>query len=93
MGDVLRDNGIPIVPDPRPTQNFFRRSDNFAFARIGIPAHTISSFNLHTDYHRPSDEADAMDFDHMTAVIGAAAHAVQVLANGPRPDWHPGKKP
>ena len=93
MGDVLRDNGIPIVPDPRPSQNFFRRSDNFAFARIGIPAHTLSSFNLHTDYHRPSDEADAMDFDHMTAVISAAARAVKVLADGPRPDWHPGKRP
>jgi Zn-dependent M28 family amino/carboxypeptidase len=93
MGDVLRDNGIPIVPDPRPTQNFFRRSDNFAFARIGIPAHTLSSYNLHSDYHRPSDEADAMDFDHMTAVIGAAAQAVRVLADGPRPDWHPGKRP
>ena len=93
MGDVLRDNGIPIVPDPRPTQNFFRRSDNFAFARIGIPAHTLSSFNLHTDYHQPSDEADAMDFDHMTAVISAGARAVKVLADGPRPDWHPGKRP
>jgi Zn-dependent M28 family amino/carboxypeptidase len=93
MGDVLRDNGIPIVADPRPTQNFFRRSDNFAFARIGIPAHTLSSYNLHTDYHRPSDEADAMDFDHMTAVITAAARGVQVLANGERPDWHPGQRP
>jgi hypothetical protein len=93
MGDVLRDNGIPIVPDPRPTQNFFRRSDNFAFARIGIPAHTLSSFNLHTDYHQPSDEADAMDFDHMTAVISAGARAVKVLADGARPDWHPGKRP
>jgi hypothetical protein len=93
MGDMLRDNGIPIVADPRPTQNFFRRSDNFAFARIGIPAHTLSSYNLHTDYHRPSDEAEAMDFDHMTAVISAAARAVQVLANGERPDWHPGQRP
>jgi hypothetical protein len=93
MGDVLRDNGIPIVPDPRPAQNFFRRSDNFAFARIGIPAHTLSSYNLHTDYHRPSDEADAMDFDHMTSVISAAARAVRILADGARPDWHPGKRP
>ncbi len=93
MGDVLRDGGIPIVPDPRPSQNFFRRSDNFAFARIGIPAHTLSSFNLHTDYHRPSDEADAMDFDHMTQVINAAARAVSLLATGPTPRWHPGANP
>ncbi len=93
MGDMLRDNGIPIVPDPRPDQNFFRRSDNYAFARMGIVAHTLSTFNLHSDYHRPSDEADAMDFGHMTAVIAAAAEAVRHLADGPTPAWHPGGKP
>ena len=63
MGDILRASGSPIVPDPRPSQNFFMRSDNIAFARLGIPAHTLSSFNLHRDYHRPSDEAEAADED------------------------------
>ncbi len=93
MGDMLKESGIPIVPDPRPDQNFFRRSDNFAFARMGIVAHTMSTFNLHGDYHRPSDEVDKVDFDHMTAVIKAAAQAVGHLANGPTPAWHEGGKP
>ncbi len=93
MGDMLKQYGIPIVPDARPSQNFFQRSDNFAFARMGIVAHTLSTFNLHTDYHRPSDEADKMDFGHMTAVIAAGADAVRHLANGPKPEWHPGGKP
>lgn len=93
MGDMLKEYGIPIVPDARPSQNFFRRSDNYAFAQMGIVAHTLSSFNLHTDYHRPSDEADAMDFGHMTAVIAAGADAVRHLADGPKPAWHPGGKP
>lgn len=93
MGDMLREYGIPIVADPRPDQNFFRRSDNYAFARMGIVAHTMSTFNLHTDYHRPSDEVDKVDFAHMTAVIQAAAEAVGHLANGPTPAWHPGGKP
>lgn len=93
MGDLLRDNGIPIVPDPRPDQNFFSRSDNIAFARIGIPAHTLSSFNLHTDYHRPSDEADLVDYAHMTEVARAAARAVRHLADGERVKWHPGGQP
>jgi Zn-dependent M28 family amino/carboxypeptidase len=93
MGDMLKANGIPIVPDPRPDQNFFRRSDNYAFARMGIVAHTLSTFNLHADYHRPSDEADATDFGHMTAVITAAAEAVGHLANGPTPAWHEGGRP
>jgi len=42
-----------VFPDARPAQSFFTRSDNIGFARRGIVAHTLSTFNLHTDYHRP----------------------------------------
>jgi len=90
MGDQLAAAGSPIVPDPRPDQNFFFRSDNIAFARIGIPAHTLSSFNMHTDYHRPSDEVDKVDFAHMAALVDAAVEAVRFLTNGPTPEWAEG---
>lgn len=93
MGRLLRDAGIALVPDPRPAQNFFMRSDNIAFALRGIPAHTISSFNLHTDYHRPSDEARLTDAAHMAAVIDATARATRLLADGPAPVWEPGGRP
>ena len=93
MGDMLSDAGNPIVPDPRPDQNFYMRSDNIPFAMAGIPAHTLSSFNLHTDYHRPSDEVELVDFEHMTLVIEASIQAVQLLANGEKPEWHPGGRP
>lgn len=90
MGDQLAEAGSPIVPDPRPDQNFFFRSDNIAFARLGIPAHTLSSFNLHGDYHQPSDEVDKVDFAHMAAVVDATVQAVRFLADGPRPAWKEG---
>jgi hypothetical protein len=93
MGPMLRDAGIPLVPDPHPAYNFFMRSDNIAFAFRGIPAHTISSYNLHTDYHRPSDEARLVDLPHFSAVIDAVARAVRVLADGPAPAWVPGGRP
>ncbi|HET6228567.1 MAG TPA: M20/M25/M40 family metallo-hydrolase [Longimicrobiaceae bacterium] len=93
MGAMLRQAGIPIVPDPRPAENFFERSDNIAFARMGIPAHTLSSFNLHEDYHTPRDEVDRVDFTHLTAVIDAAARAVRMLADGPAPTWVAGGRP
>jgi hypothetical protein len=93
MGESLAGEGIPIVPDPRPDQHFFERSDNIAFARMGIPAHTLSSFNLHDDYHLPSDDVSKVDFAHLTAVIAAAVDAVRILADGPRPAWHPGGRP
>jgi hypothetical protein len=41
-----------LVADPHPEQSFFTRSDNIQFARRGVVAHTVSSFGLHTDYHR-----------------------------------------
>ena len=90
MGDQLAEAGSPIVPDPRPAQRFFFRSDNLPFAQHGIPAHTLSSFNLHGDYHTPADEVDKVDFAHMAAVVDAAAQAVRYLADGPTPAWKEG---
>jgi hypothetical protein len=90
MGDQLSAAGSPIVPDPRPEERFFFRSDNAPFAFAGIPAHTLSSFNLHEDYHRPSDEVDRVDFDHMASLVDAAVEAVRFLADGPTPEWKEG---
>jgi len=93
MGDMLAQHGIPLVADPRPAQDFFMRSDNYALALRGIVAHTLASFNLHSDYHGAGDEAAKADAVHMAAVIDAAARAVRLLADGPRPEWKPGGKP
>ena len=90
MGDQLAAAGSPIVADARPEMNFFFRSDNIAFARLGIPAHTLSSYNMHEDYHQPSDEVEAVDFAHMAALVDAAVQAVRFLADGPRPEWKEG---
>jgi hypothetical protein len=93
MGPMLAAAGIPVVADPRPDQQFFQRSDNIAFARLGIVAHTWSSFNLHDDYHQVTDDVSKVDFDHMARLIDAGARAVWVLANGEPPMWNPGGQP
>lgn len=93
MGDRLAAAGSPIVPDPRPEMRFFFRSDNLPFAQAGIPAHTLSSYDLHTDYHRPSDEVDLVDLEHMAALTEAAVDMVRGLARGPRPEWNEGGRP
>jgi len=93
MGAMLREAGIPIVPDPRPAQNFFERSDNIVFARRGIVAHTLSSYDLHADYHQPSDDVAHADPAHLAQAIVAAARAVRLLADGPAPQWVPGGRP
>jgi hypothetical protein len=93
MGDMFKRLGIPIVPDKRPGQNFFARSDNYAFALRGIVAHTLSSYNMHDDYHRPSDEVGKVDSRHLAELINAAAQAVRAVADGPAPQWKPGGRP
>lgn len=93
MGDMLKAAGIPIVPDPYPQFKFFERSDNIVFARAGIPAHTLSTYNLHKDYHEPSDELSGIDFEHLTEVTRAALAAARLLADGPAPQWKPGGQP
>jgi hypothetical protein len=93
MGPSFAAAGLPIGPDRRPDQQFFTRSDNIAFAQMGIPAHTLSSYNMHDDYHRPSDDVAHIDFAHMTSVVRAAAQATRLLADGPAPQWNPGGRP
>ncbi|HEX6573413.1 MAG TPA: M28 family peptidase [Gemmatimonadaceae bacterium] len=93
MGSMLKAAGIPIVPDPYPQFKFFERSDNIVFALKGIPAHTLSSYNLHQDYHAPSDEISTIDFEHLTQISRAAYQAARLLTDGPAPKWNPGGQP
>lgn len=93
MGAILRQAKLHVVPDPRPAQRFFERSDNIVFAQAGIPAHTLSSFNLHNDYHQVTDHSDRIDIVHFARVAETALAAVRVLADGPAPMWMPGGKP
>lgn len=94
LGPELAKRGAKIVQDPHPTENFFQRSDNYALAQQGIIAHTVSSFGLHTDYHRPSDELKTIDFAHMTRAIESMIGPIDWLVNYSfRPAWVEGKKP
>ena len=93
MGAMFAAAGLPIGPDKRPEQSFFTQSDNIAFAQAGIPAHTLSSYNMHSDYHEVTDDASHVDFAHMTSVIRVGASAVRLLADGPAPVWLPGGRP
>jgi hypothetical protein len=93
LGPELAKRGAKLVQDPHPSQNFFQRSDNFALARQGIIAHTVSSFGLHTDYHRPSDELKTIDFVHMTRAIESMRKPVVLLKKASiRTVWKTGMK-
>lgn len=94
LGAQLAAAGARLVADPHPDQNFFMRSDNIRFAVRGVIAHTVSSYGLHEDYHRPSDEIATIDFAHMTDAIRSMADPIRWLANSTfRPAWVPGGCP
>jgi len=94
MGDLFTSAGLPIVADKRLDQQFFMRSDNIAFAERGIVAHTLSSYNMHNDYHEPSDDVAHIDFAHMTQLVDVAVRAARLLADTPtKLEWKPGGRP
>jgi len=94
LGAELARQGAHLVADPHPEQNFFQRSDNYTLALRGVVAHTVSSFGLHTDYHRPSDEIGKIDFPFMTQAIGSLVAPIRWLAGSSfRPTWVPGQAP
>jgi Zn-dependent M28 family amino/carboxypeptidase len=94
LGAELAKHGAHLVNDPHPTEHFFRRSDNYALARQGIIAHTVSSFGLHSDYHQPSDEIRTINFAHMTNAIASMVEPIRWLADTNwKPTWNPGGKP
>jgi len=94
LGAQLAKQGARLVQDPHPDQNFFGRSDNYALATQGIIAHTVSSYNLHKEYHTAADDVAHIDFAHMTMAIQSMYAPVMWLSNSTfKPTWYPNCQP
>ena len=94
LGPELARHGAQLVGDPHPQQNFFTRSDNYALARDGILAQTVSSYGLHKDYHQPSDTLERIDWQHLDSAIESMITPVDWLANSSfTPEWNAGQRP
>lgn len=88
MGDILQKNlagtGFQFYPDPYTDQNLFYRSDNATLARLGVPAHTISTSKMDSEpnYHKVSDHFETLDMDNMNEIIKAIALSAQTIISG-----------
>ena len=88
MGQILQQNLVgtdfTFYPDPYTDQNLFYRSDNATIARLGVPAHTISTSKMDSEpnYHKPSDEFETLDMNNMNEVIKAIALSAQSIISG-----------
>lgn len=81
---ALKGSAFTFYPDPYPDQNLFYRSDNATLARLGVPAHTISTSKMDSEpnYHKPSDEVETLDIENMTAIIQAIATSAATIISG-----------
>lgn len=88
MGKILQGNlegtGFTFHPDPYPDQQLFYRSDNATLARLGVPAHTISTskMDIEPHYHKASDEIGTLDLENMTRIIRAIALSSRGIVSG-----------
>lgn len=88
MGQIMQNNlqgtGFTFHPDPYPQQNLFYRSDNATLARLGVPAHTISTAKMEDEphYHKLSDEVGTLDMANMTEIIKAIALSSRSIIAG-----------
>jgi len=91
MGAILQKNlegsTFRFHPDPYPEQNLFFRSDNATLARLGVPAHTISTSKMDVEqyYHKPDDEVETLDMQNMAAIIKAIALSSKGIVAGTQP--------
>ncbi len=94
LGPELAAHGAQLVGDPHSEQNFFTRSDNYALAKDGIIAQTVSSYGLHKDYHQPTDTLDKVDWQHLDRAVASMIAPITCLANSDFvPKWAAGGKP
>jgi hypothetical protein len=88
FGTILQKNltgtAFTFHPDPYPQQNLFYRSDNATLARLGVPAHTISTDQIDSDklYHTVNDEVESLDMKNIVATIKAIALSSQSIIAG-----------
>ncbi|AHF14751.1 M28 family peptidase [Niabella soli] len=88
LGTILQKNlkgtGFSFYPDPYPDQQLFYRSDNATLARLGVPAHTISTSKMDNEphYHKPSDEVKTLDLDNMTQIIRSIGLSAGSIISG-----------
>ena len=88
FGKILQKNlektTFKFYPDPYPEQQLFYRSDNATLAKLGVPAHTISTSKMDSEpnYHTADDEFETLDINNMTEIIKAIALSSSTIISG-----------
>lgn len=91
--------GLTFSPDPQPEQGLFTRSDQYSYVKQGVPATYIKpgfggdgeeqqGLFRKDHYHKPSDEADLIDYEQMRRFAQVNYEIANGVANmETRPLW------
>ncbi|RYY39492.1 MAG: M28 family peptidase [Chitinophagaceae bacterium] len=84
LQEALKGSDFNFYPDPYPQQQLFYRSDNATLARLGVPAHTLSTSKMDVEphYHKPSDEVGTLDMSNLAQVTEAIAKSAATIISG-----------
>lgn len=88
MGSILQKNlegtDFTFYPDPYTEENLFYRSDNATLARLGVPAHTISTAKMDSEphYHKQSDQVETLDMENMAMIVKSIALSSRGIVAG-----------
>jgi Zn-dependent M28 family amino/carboxypeptidase len=75
------------------SDEYFDRSDNYAFALRGVVAHTIAVASEYSDYHAVGDTVQKIDFANMARVDrGVAAGVLRIADDSSPPQWSDSSK-
>ncbi len=93
MGPTFREAaeqaGVRAVKDEQRSDSYFARSDNAAFARVGVPSTTASVTYDFPDYHAIGDKWPKIDYENMAKVDSALALAIYRIADSEdAPQWN-----
>lgn len=76
--------GITPMPDDRPQERYFQRSDQINYATRGIPSIFLTT-GLHGDYHQLSDDSAHADPGKAARVAMLTLHVLRAIANRAEP--------
>ncbi|RYE88129.1 MAG: M20/M25/M40 family metallo-hydrolase [Hyphomicrobiales bacterium] len=102
VAEAAASEGVKVVPDPLPQENFFVRSDHYSFVKAGIPSVSLdlgpggpgaaaAKEFLDKHYHQPSDEIGLIDWTQALRFVKLNYAIASALANADeRPTWNKG---
>jgi hypothetical protein len=79
----LRNTKMRVLSERNEEKMLFKRSDNYPFAKKGVPAHTIMSSDDDEEcYHKVCDEVKRIDLNNMTEIIRAIIIGCRTIIKG-----------